>query len=84
MKNSYDSFKADVKDVAGFVILVGIIFWAVFYPFAIMVGASNLKDPNDKPEYWRRFWRAPATWLWVLCVAALTVMILAQWGILLP
>lgn len=79
--NSYDSFKKDAGDVIAFVALVAIIFWAVFYPFAIMVGSANI-EAEDRPKYWRRFWKAPATWIWFLCVIILSVMIAAQWGVI--
>ena len=79
--NSYDSFKKDAAGVVGFVVLVSIIFWAVFYPFAIMLGASNIK-PEDRPKFWGRFWVSPATWIWFACVGILIVMIAAQWGVI--
>ena len=77
--NSWDSFKKDAKDVAGFVVFAAIIFWAVFYPFAMMVGASNIKDSEERAKFWGKFWKAPATWLWLVCVAIVVAMIICNW-----
>ena len=79
--NSYDSFKKDAAGVIGYVALVAIIFWAVFYPGMMLLASTTMKA-EDRPKFWGRFWVAPATWIWFVCVGILIVMIAAQWGVI--